>query len=79
MWNAVKGFGDVKEHKRGYSPALNSLSHVIKYSKQYRLCAVSLPATSLARNETGFYILGDPEVGQKRGVPVFWPFRIIEQ
>ena len=51
MWNAVKGFGEVKEHKKGYSPALNSRPYVIEYSKQRRLCAVSFPVLSLTRRE----------------------------
>ena len=51
VWDAVKGFGEVKEHKKGYSLALNSLTYFIEYSKECRLCAVSFPVTSLARFE----------------------------
>ena len=51
MRNTVKGFGEIKEHKKGYSPFFNSLPYVIEYSKQRRLCAVSFPVTCLTGSE----------------------------
>ena len=57
--NAVKGFREVKEHEKSYSPALNCFSSVIEYPKQGSLSAAALSTAGLSGREqvVGFEVV----------------------